>query len=63
MHSLSGLRVSVGQLSDKGLKSQNHDPIGFYVPEEPVLTVKGMITIIADGVSSAKQEKKQVKPA
>jgi hypothetical protein len=33
------------------------------VPEEPVLTVKGMITIIADGVSSAKQEKKQVKPA
>jgi len=57
MHLSSGLRVTVGQISNKGLKSQNEDSIGLYVPEEPVLTVKGMVAIVADGVSSAEAGK------
>lgn len=57
MHLSSGLRVTVGQISNKGLKPQNEDSIGLYVPEEPSLTVKGMVAIIADGVSSAEAGK------
>jgi len=57
MHLTSGLRVSVGQVSNKGLKHQNEDSVGFYIPEEPVLTVKGMVAIVADGVSSAEAGK------
>jgi len=57
MHLTSGLRVSVGQISEKGLKHQNEDSVGFYIPDEPVLTVKGMVAIVADGVSSAEAGK------
>jgi len=57
MHLTSGLRVSVGQVSEKGLKHQNEDAIGCYIPEEPVLTVKGMVAMVADGVSSAQAGK------
>ena len=57
MHLSSGLRVRIGQLSEKGLKQQNEDSIGFYVPDEPALTVKGMVAIVADGVSSAEAGK------
>jgi len=57
MHLTSGLRVSVGQISEKGLKHQNEDSVGYYIPEEPVLTIKGMVAIVADGVSSAEAGK------
>jgi serine/threonine protein kinase/serine/threonine protein phosphatase PrpC len=57
MHLSSGLRVKIGQISNKGLKPQNEDSIGFYVPKEPVLTIKGMVAIVADGVSSAEAGK------
>jgi serine/threonine protein phosphatase PrpC len=57
MHLVSGLKASVGQVSVKGLKQQNEDSIGIYIPEEPLLTVKGMVAIVADGVSSAEAGK------
>lgn len=57
MHLASGLQTSVGQLSVKGLKHQNEDSVGIYIPDEPLLTVKGMVAIVADGVSSAEAGK------
>lgn len=57
MHLESGLRTSAGQISVKGLKHQNEDSVGIYVPKEPLLTVKGMVAIVADGVSSAEAGK------
>ena len=51
------LRVSVGQVSVTGLKSQNEDALGFLVPDEPALSTKGMVALIADGVSSAEAGK------
>ena len=51
------LAVSVGQVSVTGLKSQNEDALGFLVPDEPALSTKGMVALIADGVSSAEAGK------
>lgn len=53
----SHLELSVGQASAKGLKSQNEDCIGMCIPSQPVLTVKGVVSIIADGVSAAEAGK------
>lgn len=49
----SNLRISAGQYSDKGKKSQNEDCCGIYIPEGNVLAVKGVAAAIADGVSSS----------
>ena len=57
MHLESGLKASVGQISVTGLKHQNEDSIGVCIPREPILTVKGMVAIVADGVSSAEAGK------
>jgi len=57
MHLNSGLKVQIGQYSTKGVKEQNEDSLGCYVPEEPALTMKGMVALIADGVSSAEAGK------
>ena len=47
------LCVSVGQYSDKGRKALNQDKIGLTVPQEPMLTAKGIAIAIADGISSS----------
>ena len=57
MHLNSGLKVEVGQQSLAGKKSQNEDAIGFHIPDEPALSAKGMVALIADGVSSAEAGK------
>ncbi len=57
MHLKSGLKALVAQVSEKGLKEQNEDSVGIYIPEEPLLTIKGMVAVIADGVSSAEAGK------
>ena len=44
--------VSVGQYSDRGAKDQNQDSYGVLVPDEPALSYKGIVAVIADGVSS-----------
>lgn len=51
------LELSVGQASAKGLKSQNEDCIGMCIPGQPALTIKGVVSIIADGVSAAEAGK------
>lgn len=57
MHLESGLNVSVAQMTEKGKKEQNEDAVGFLIPKEPTLTSKGMVALIADGVSSAEAGK------
>jgi len=52
-HLKNSLTVSAAQLSVKGVKAQNEDCVGIRLPEEPLLTTKGLVAVIADGVSSA----------
>ncbi len=47
------LQVSIGQQTDKGRKELNQDFHGVYIPEEPLLTSKGICIALADGISSS----------
>jgi len=57
MHLSSRLNTTIGQATDKGPKEQNEDCLGIMMPEDPALTIKGMVAVIADGVSSAEAGK------
>jgi serine/threonine protein kinase len=48
-----GLKVTLGQYSDKGRKSVNQDFYGATIPAEPLLTSKGVAVAIADGIGSS----------
>jgi len=43
--------IQVGQHSDAGLKPRNEDACRIEIPEEPLLSEKGLCLVIADGVS------------
>jgi len=47
------LKISVGQYSDKGRKQTNQDFHGVLIPEEPLLSLKGIAVVLADGISSS----------
>jgi serine/threonine protein phosphatase PrpC len=47
------LQISVGQHSDKGRKEINQDFHGVLIPDEPLLSTKGIAVILADGISSS----------
>jgi serine/threonine protein phosphatase PrpC len=47
------LTISVGQYSDKGRKDINQDFHGALIPTEPLLSLKGIAVVIADGISSS----------
>jgi serine/threonine protein phosphatase PrpC len=47
------LRISLGQCSDKGRKPTNQDFHGALIPGEPLLNLKGIAVVIADGISSS----------
>lgn len=48
------LKVRVGQFSDKGVKAENQDSLGFSVPSNLVtLETKGVACALADGISSS----------
>ncbi len=47
------LSISVGQATDKGRKAVNQDYHGVYIPDEPLLTTKGISVALADGISSS----------
>lgn len=49
----SKLSIIAGQHSDKGLKESNEDSCIIRVPDEPLLSTKGILVAIADGVSSS----------
>ncbi len=47
------LTLSSGQYSDKGRKDINQDCHGLCIPDEPLLTAKGIAIALADGISSS----------
>ncbi len=47
------LKVSIGAQSVKGVKEANEDSVGAFIPEEPVLTYKGLSAVVADGMSGS----------
>ena len=49
----SSLSIIAGQYSEKGIKEANEDSCAIHVPEGSLLTSKGIVTVIADGVSSS----------
>lgn len=53
LHLCGELLLSVGQLSSAGIKPVNEDAIGIRIPEGDLLTTKGAVAVIADGVSAA----------
>jgi len=48
----SKLSISLAQSSDKGIKDQNEDFYGAYLPEDSLLENKGIACAIADGLGS-----------
>ncbi len=57
MHLDGGLKLSIAQRSSAGLKPFNEDSLGARVPEGSLLTTKGAVAAIADGVSAAEAGK------
>lgn len=47
------LKVSLGQYTDAGAKPLNQDAVGACIPQEPLLTYKGIALAVADGISSS----------
>src|ERR1700716_1188877 len=47
------LQISIGQHSDKGRKATNQDFHGALIPGEPLLSLKGIAIVLADGISSS----------
>ncbi|WP_159006979.1 bifunctional protein-serine/threonine kinase/phosphatase [Bradyrhizobium sp. S69] len=47
------LQISVGAHSDRGRKAANQDFYGALIPEEPLLGLKGIAVVLADGISSS----------
>ena len=47
------LAISIGQYSDKGRKDTNQDFHGALIPEEPLLGLKGIAIVLADGISTS----------
>ncbi len=57
MHLDGGLQLTIAQRSSAGLKSFNEDSLGVRVPDDSLLTIKGAVAVIADGVSAAEAGK------
>jgi serine/threonine protein phosphatase PrpC len=49
----AGLKVSIGQCSDRGRKEVNQDFYGVSIPKEPLLSSKGIAIALADGIGSS----------
>jgi len=47
------LQISIGQYSDRGRKEVNQDFFGALIPDEPLLGLKGIAVVLADGISSS----------
>ena len=47
------LQISVGAHSDKGRKPANQDFHGVLIPDQPLLGLKGIAVVLADGISSS----------
>ena len=47
------LSVSIGSATNKGVKEVNQDFLGCVIPKEPMLSSKGIVLAMADGISSS----------
>ena len=47
------LTISIGQYSDKGRQETNQDFHGVLIPQEPLLSLKGVAIVLADGISTS----------
>lgn len=52
------LEIGAGQFSAQGAKSTNEDAIGIRIPDGLMLTTKGAVSVICDGVSAAEAAEK-----
>lgn len=57
MHLDGQLKFTLGQATYAGIKPENEDSIGIRIPEGHLLTTKGAVAIVADGVSAAEAGK------
>ena len=51
------LKVSIGGYSSAGIKSENQDAINYSIPKDLSIGTKGIIAVLADGVSSSEEAK------
>ena len=56
-HLNTPLDVTVGQSTAAGIKSRNEDAIGIRIPSQSLLANKGVVSVIADGVSASEAGK------
>jgi serine/threonine protein phosphatase PrpC len=49
----SELSISIGQCTDTGRKSANQDFHGALIPDGPLLSLKGVAIVLADGISTS----------
>jgi len=49
----TSLQINSAHYSIAGVKSQNEDSCGIVVPDEPLLTTKGIAAVVADGMSAS----------
>ena len=47
------LQINSGHYSTAGVKAENEDSCGIVVPNEPLLTTKGIAAVVADGMSAS----------
>lgn len=57
MHIKGELRVRYGQATSAGVKPQNEDCLGIQIPDDDLLATKGLVVVVADGVSAAEAGK------
>ncbi len=53
MHINGEIKLTTGQYSETGRKQRNEDCLSFFMPVGNLLTTKGAVSLIADGVSTA----------
>lgn len=49
----ASLQINKAHYSIAGVKAQNEDSCGIVVPDEPLLTTKGIAAVVADGMSAS----------
>jgi serine/threonine protein phosphatase PrpC len=47
------LQINSGHYSTAGVKAENEDSCGIVIPNEPLLTTKGIAAVVADGMSAS----------
>lgn len=50
-------KATIGICSKPGIKPVNEDAVGFHIPNDHLLNTKGVVAVIADGVSTAEAGK------